>query len=579
MSERPLRLALAIMCVLPALLAGQAPRSDQSLFADAQAKERAVRTALAGSLGADAVLKAVRTVVREYEELVREHPASLHGDDALWQASALSIEAFQTYGDPHDQAVAIALLRMLRTQFPASPFAGRVPDVVRSAETAPAPSGGAPRVATVSRIERSVLPDAVRVTIVLDGEVPYREERLGKPDRFYVDLSSARLGPALSDGTIRYDGDSHPVRQIRIGIHPNNVVRVVLEAAGVSTCSTYPLYAPYRLVVECVPARLGPAPFTSAAPVAGPLVGALEPPAPPPARPIPPALLTTRTFTAGWRGLLPEARPAVSDLWAALTPPATAAGPTSVTAPARNIAGGFSLARQLGLGVSRIVIDPGHGGQDPGTRGNGTTEAEIVLDIALRLEKLAAAVPGLEVVLTRRSDVFVPLEERTAIANRSAADLFLSIHVNGSSNRQAGGVETYVLNFSSNQGAAAVAARENAASGQSMAALPDVVRSIALNNKLAESRDFATLVQQELVGRLRPANRAVRDLGVKQAPFMVLIGAAMPSVLAEVSFLSNTQEARLLKNPTYRQRVAQGLFDAIRKYQAALKTNATVALQ
>jgi N-acetylmuramoyl-L-alanine amidase len=241
--------------------------------------------------------------------------------------------------------------------------------------------------------------------------------------------------------------------------------------------------------------------------------------------------------------------------------------------------GGFSMSRQLGLGVSRIVIDPGHGGHDPGASGKGVAEAELVLDVALRLEKLLQKAPGVEVILKRRTDEFIPLQERTAIANREGADLFLSIHANASSSPQARGIETYFLNFANNLSAAAVAARENAASGQAMGALPDLVKAIALNNKLDESRDFATHIQRMMFDRLRGSNSAIKDLGVKQAPFVVLIGAAMPSVLAEISFVTNPQEARLLKNTAYRQRIAEALFNAIRKYQTSLKNGTAVASQ
>src|SRR5262249_3888180 len=199
--------------------------------------------------------------------------------------------------------------------------------------------------------------------------------------------------------------------------------------------------------------------------------------------------------------------------------------------PSKNLGGGFSIARQLGLGVSRIVIDPGHGGHNPGAKGKSVGEAELVLDIALRLEKLLQKVPGIEVILTRRTNEFIALQERTAVANREGADLFLSIHANASPNAQARGVETYFLNFTNNLSAAAVAARENAASGQPMGALPDLVKTIALNNKLDESRELATQIQHTMLDRLRAANTPVKDLGVKQAPFVVLIGAAMPSVL------------------------------------------------
>ena len=212
--------------------------------------------------------------------------------------------------------------------------------------------------------------------------------------------------------------------------------------------------------------------------------------------------------------------------------------------PLANSNGQFSLARQLGLGVSRIVLDPGHGGHDPGVRGNGVNESELVLDVSLRLKKLLENQPGMEVVMTRDTDVFIPLDQRTAIANREGADLFLSIHANASRNIKARGVETYFLNFAANPEAEAVAARENSASGQTMHRLPDIVRAITLNNKIDESRDFADTVQKAMVRTLSTRNRELQDRGVKQAPFVVLIGAGMPSVLAEISFVSHKQEGR-----------------------------------
>jgi N-acetylmuramoyl-L-alanine amidase len=258
---------------------------------------------------------------------------------------------------------------------------------------------------------------------------------------------------------------------------------------------------------------------------------------------------------------------------------AAAESATATAPPAHNAAGGLSMARQLGLGVSRIVIDPGHGGHDPGAKGKGVTEAELVLDVALRLEKLLQQVPGVDVILTRRTDEFIQLPERTAIANREGADLFLSIHANASASGQAHGIETYFLNFANNQSAAAVAARENAASTQAMGGLPDFVKAIAMNNKLDESRDFALHVQRSMVERQRAANKTLKDLGVKQAPFVVLIGANMPSVLAEMGFVTNVQEAKLLKGNAYRQKIAESLFAAIRKYQTSLKNVSTVANQ
>jgi N-acetylmuramoyl-L-alanine amidase len=253
------------------------------------------------------------------------------------------------------------------------------------------------------------------------------------------------------------------------------------------------------------------------------------------------------------------------------------AGLAAPTVPNANSNGQFSLARQLGLGISRIVLDPGHGGHDPGVSGNGVAESELVLDVSLRLKKLLEAQPGMEVVMTRDTDVFIPLEQRTAIANREGADLFLSIHANASRNLKARGVETYFLNFAANPEAEAVAARENSASGQTMHRLPDIVRAITLNNKIDESRDFADTVQKAMVKTLSTKNRELMDRGVKQAPFVVLIGAGMPSVLAEISFVSNRQEGQLLKTGAYRQQIAEALFDAIVKYQKSLKARTTIA--
>jgi N-acetylmuramoyl-L-alanine amidase len=258
---------------------------------------------------------------------------------------------------------------------------------------------------------------------------------------------------------------------------------------------------------------------------------------------------------------------------------ATAApvAPATSPEPPSRIRGSYSLARQLGLGVSRIVIDPGHGGADPGASGNGVTEAALVLDVALRLEKLLLEQPGFEVVLTRRTNAAVPLERRTEIANEESADLFLSIHANSSPRRETAGVETYFLNLVTNPQAEAVAARENASSAQAMRRLPQLVRAITTNNKLEESRALAGAVQSSLVRRLRPRNRLFQDLGVKQAPFMVLIGAQMPSVLAEIAFVTNRTEANLLKQNAYKQQIAQALCDAILQYRGSLKKVATVA--
>ncbi len=245
-------------------------------------------------------------------------------------------------------------------------------------------------------------------------------------------------------------------------------------------------------------------------------------------------------------------------------------------APSLTADGAYSLGRQLGLGISRIVIDPGHGGYDPGARSGDLAEAALVLDVAERLEaKLVAE--GIEVVLTRRGDVYVPLRARTELANRVGADLFLSIHANAAEDPEARGIETYYLDFATDPTAKAVAARENAASGDSMHDLQDLVRSIAMSNKIDESRELARLVQRDLVAGVRQSRPDAQDLGVKQAPFMVLIGATMPSVLTEISFLTNEEAAAHLATSVYRDQIADALFASVVGYQRALKPVTRVA--
>jgi N-acetylmuramoyl-L-alanine amidase len=226
-----------------------------------------------------------------------------------------------------------------------------------------------------------------------------------------------------------------------------------------------------------------------------------------------------------------------------------------------------SMARVLGLRVRRIVIDAGHGGHDSGTIGpDGLEEKDIALDVALRLGRLLQQRLGAEVIYTRRTDKYVPLEERTAIANEAHADLFLSIHANSSSDPQVRGVETYFLNFTASPDAMAVAGRENADSNRSVHELSDLVRKIALSDKIDESREFAGDVQQQLYGGLSSGNPGLKNRGVKQAPFVVLIGAQMPSILAEISFLTNPDDAAELSQPRYRERLAEALYGGVAEY-------------
>jgi N-acetylmuramoyl-L-alanine amidase len=598
------RSVIAVVTVVllgPAGLAAAQPARD--LYTQAMTRDRAVRDARQASN-----VRQIRAAIAAYERVVRRYPTSGYSDNALWQAAELARLAWERFGDDVDRRAGIRLLNQLKAGYPSSSLVSEIDPAIAKFETTkvaaapPKPAAPSPQtpiapaeapitpaadkdskekteaapgaIVTVRGITRTALPDGIRVTIEMDRELLFHQEQLEKPRRLFFDLRGALLSPALRGKPLSYQDDI--VREIRVGLHPQNTTRVVMDTEGVESYSVFTLYNPYRLIVDfrrqgAPAALLSPLAVPAVVPTTGIAVTAalprkmgtsVAPPSPP--APLPAAPVVPPPVVSGPPGSLPSREVVAPTL------PAPAL-------PSANSNGEFSLSRQLGLGVSRVVIDPGHGGHDPGASGNGVNEAELVLDVSLRLKKLLEKAPGTEVVMTRETDVYIPLEQRTAIANRESADLFLSVHANASRNPKARGVETYFLNFAANPEAEAVAARENSSSGQTMHRLPDIVRAIALNNKLDESRDFAEMIQKSMVRKLSSRNRDLRDLGVKQAPFVVLIGAGMPSVLAEISFVTHKQEGLLLKTAAYRQQIAEALFDAIAKYQKSLKTKTTVA--
>jgi N-acetylmuramoyl-L-alanine amidase len=246
----------------------------------------------------------------------------------------------------------------------------------------------------------------------------------------------------------------------------------------------------------------------------------------------------------------------------------------SVAAPVLTRDGQSTLTRALGLKINRIVIDAGHGGHDTGTIGpTGLMEKDLCLDIALRLGKLIEQkLPGADVVFTRTDDTFIPLEDRTRIANDAKADLFVSIHANSSPDHAARGIETYYLNMKGSPEAMEVAARENAVAQESIHDLDDMVKKIARTEKIDESKEFAEDVQESLAKRVQKTAKPVRDRGVRKAPFVVLIGAGMPSILTEISFLSNPADEKLLKKPEHRQQIAEGVFQGVSSYLQSLNS-------
>jgi len=465
-------------------------------------------------------------------------------------------------------------------------------EIAGPAHVAQVSSGKNGRLAQVTGIRHWSTPNYTRVAIDLGDDVTYEAARVPNPDRIYFDLHGTRLAQALVGKTFTVTDDGF-LKRVRAAQFTNDMTRVVLDVNDVTEYSAFLLPNPYRLIIDIhggskepetevadsgkaasAPETALVAKSTPARPVpntveakSNSLVemaslsdqpGRVEATRRPTSQPISAVVKGegSRSATTGKRS-----RRSRSEAAEAL--PARAAVPTAD--------GQTSLVRALGLKIGRIVIDAGHGGHDSGTLGvGGIEEKDVVLDVALRLGKLLHDRLGAEIIYTRSDDTFIPLETRTAIANKAQADLFLSIHANSSRDESARGVETYYLNFTTSPDALETAARENAVSDQSIHQLSDLVKKIALKDKIAESREFASDVQESLYGGLEKGNAGLRDRGVKKAPFVVLIGANMPSILAEISFVTNPKDARQLEEPEYRERVAESLYRGVAKYEAGL---------
>jgi N-acetylmuramoyl-L-alanine amidase len=349
-------------------------------------------------------------------------------------------------------------------------------------------------------------PTFTRIVVDIGTLREYSPHELPSPDRIFVDIYQAKLNPILHNKTYLVQNDY--INQIRIAQWSPNTVRVVvdLDFDKVKRFQVWPAFDPFRIVLDIYPKDPGSD------------ASAEKPPQPP--------------------------------------------QPTKE---------GYSMARQLGLGIQRIVIDPGHGGKDPGALGkSGTMEKIIVLDICQRLKKLLAAHNGLEIIMTRDSDIYVPVENRTVIANQKRADLFISVHANSNPSKKRSGVETFYLNFSQDPSVIETAALENATSTKNLSEMRSILEKIAKNSKVMESKELADNIQKNVVRTLQKQYKEIKDLGYKGGPFWVLIGVETPSVLVEVSYLSNVKDETRLKSAQYRQNIAQGIYSGIKEYMNSL---------
>ncbi len=567
------------------------------------------------------------SAVREYKFLRREYPGSRHRIEALLaigeiykndladdaDARAAFEELLRRY--PHSQSADEARAQMgtrpmlssnseeakplaegdLRRAKVHKPKDEDEEGAASSASQSAFGDTGSDKVVRVTAVQYWSTPDYTRVAVDLEQDVQFESQRIDQPDRIFFDLKNARLASELIGKS--FDVDDGLVKRVRVAQYKPGRARIVIETADRASYNASLVLNPPRLIIDvhgddvnnddvrtdelrttdshtdgpsAGPANVAPSfPDTAAVKVAK-VVSAATSSVAKTSGSVKKVVVEADDDAAGDAAslVLPKANP--KPIKAAITPRVTKGRTTSAktTREAQPTSDGDrSLIRALGLKIGKIVIDPGHGGHDTGTIGpNGLLEKDLVLDVSKRLGKLLESRLGAEVVFTRRDDTFIPLETRTSIANQEQADLFVSVHANSSHDPDARGVETYYLNFTSSPEALEVAARENAASDKSIHELQDLVKKIALKEKIEESREFASDIQQSLHSGLAAKVPGIRDRGVKKAPFVVLIGANMPSILAEISFISNPGDEKRLKTPDYRQRIAESLYRGVSRY-------------
>ncbi len=443
--------------------------------------------------------------------------------------------------------------------------------------------------------------DVTRIAIETHGDYHMTSDHLDNPPRLFFDLHGLRPPVGRHKGVQIMRVGDRLVQQIRVAETEPGVARIVFDLEVPVEFSSSQLVNPDRLMIELRPktspppemltkrSRVGSGRIKFTAPTEEPIVKPtitgvpdLQMAGPAPMVPFPDSAMTATLLTVlnplitTPRYIAPVTRSARNRRGSSkshaireeVSIQKTAAEPA---APALVNESNKSLVRVFGLKIHKVVIDAGHGGHDTGTIGpNGLMEKDLVLDVALRLGKMIENRLGADVIYTRHDDTFIPLEERTRIANIEKADLFISIHANSSPAPSATGVETYYFNFTSDRNAIKLATRENASSTSSIFELNDLLHKAVLNAKVEESRDFAQKVETSLYAMSARMNKKSRNRGVKKAPFVVLIGATMPSILAEVGFVSNPHDAKLLRREDQRKKIAEALYKGVSAYANTL---------
>jgi N-acetylmuramoyl-L-alanine amidase len=413
--------------------------------------------------------------------------------------------------------------------------------------------------------------DVTRIAIETSGDYHFTSDSVDNPARVFFDLNGLKPPSTVHHGMQTMAVGDKLVKQIRVAEVTPGTTRIVLDVLAAVDIVSSQLVNPDRLMIEIRPKDIPPLVTQN---IGHSLTGAqrvnLSTPTLDTDRDLPPPVIRPVVANVE-KPVLKSADPPSPLVSNTLPPRITTTVPPATAPPISEGSSDPSLVRIFGLKLGRVVIDAGHGGKDTGTIGpNGLLEKDLVLDVALRLGRLIHQQLGAEVVYTRSEDTFIPLGERTDIANRVKADLFISIHANSSADSSATGVETYYFNLHGDKKATDVAMRENATGESAISDLNDLLKKAVLQTKLEESREFAQKVQESLAVNSVKMNSNAHDRGVRKAPFVVLIGASMPSILAEIGFVSNPHDERLLRRNDQRQKIAEALLKGVTEYANTL---------
>lgn len=482
-----------------------------ALFRSAEALEEMARRSF--------VRKDAQDAASRFEMLAKKFPSSVLADDALYRAAVIRNELMR------DAEESRALLETIRKKYARSDFAPRAAGYLAGmgggavASLGPAPAArSSSGEAVVSQITPQLRKDVVRIVISLDRPASWRlqhqaaDSESGRPARLTLDLTGASPASALRAGA-RYSKMGIFSRYAVDYAASRGTTRILFDFSKLQRYTVKAEKSPFRIIIE--------------------------------------ATASPSALSAGIR-----------------------VGGSSASGPARpsaRISEPSHVAAQLGLTVKTVVIDPGHGGKDPGTMHNSIVEREMCLDIARRLGRVLSAA-GYKVVYTRDRDTWVSLADRGRIAKEKKGDLLVSIHVNASKKPETSGLETYYLDLAGSRDSVRLAAVENAGSSRGLGEMEDILTDLLLKSRIQESRRLAAAVQEKTLALLRKRGHEVRNGGTKGAPFHVLIGSSMPGVLVEVGYCTNAAESRLLRQSKYRDTLAEGIANGVHHYARQLET-------